>query len=136
MPNSFKPTDLHTVRDLADKAENCEPLSKELNSLPFPERLQLAQDIAKVIETDRLLDSNLPSIRLETAVDSGGQSHLVEMQCVSAAAAETKRVTDIYNLPGEIDQMNVSLDVKLRLDRADTNNWNTGGLHIYNPPKF
>jgi len=115
------------IRQLTNAAEKGAPLSDELNAMPFPQRLAVAVDIANLAARDKTADGGLPNIVLSTAVDNTGQTHLTDIACLGANNSRR----DIYNLPGRIDQQNVTEQVKLGLDRYHSMFLANGGREIF-----
>lgn len=114
------------ARDLADKSERGESLSTQLNSLPFQERLRMARSVQRLVDSDRAVNPNIPQLELTAQTDQVGCEHLVDMTVKTGG-----KVIDIYNLPGRIDSLKVSDQVKLNMDSSHSNYLKTGGREIY-----
>lgn len=125
MANGFETES--NARELADKSERGESLSTQLNSLPFQERLRMARSVQRLVDSDRQADPNIPQLELTAQTDQVGCEHLVDMTVKTGGG----KVIDIYNLPGRIDSLNVSDQVKLNMDSSHSNYLKTGGREIY-----
>ncbi|HEY9788181.1 MAG TPA: hypothetical protein V6D17_22525 [Candidatus Obscuribacterales bacterium] len=131
---------------ITERAQDCQPLSDELNQIPFAERLEIAKKLQETLGPGK--------IELKTANHEGWEQdekgewvfkkheHLLDIQCTT----KDGRKVDIYNLPGNIDQMPLrpgqsaehALKSKLNLDDMHSQNMRMGtpsGASIFYPPK-
>lgn len=123
MANEMSPdSDGALTSSLTEKAVRCEPLTQELNAIPYQKRLALVREMERIL-TER--DDAKISLEVKTGRDTQGDEHLVDLQCV----AESGRF-DIYNLPGTIEQQPILQELKLNLDRSHSRFLSTGGKEI------
>jgi hypothetical protein len=117
------------VETLVEKVKHFQPLSDELNSLPYQDRLSIAKAVEAKIDQERAPGDVLPKLVISTGTDSQGHEHLA-----SAQYTTTKSTADLYDLPGAIDNNPVELKSKLDLDSANSKNLQSCNLEPMVPP--
>lgn len=92
------------VERMTQSAERGENLSRELNSMSIPERLQMARQMDQLNEQRRQSNPNLPDLQITSTTDAGGTRHLQDIQAVRTNANMVSRMTgnnkvDVYDPP-------------------------------------
>jgi hypothetical protein len=109
------------VRTVTNKAERCENISNDLNSMPLAERVQFAKAMQDMNAADRQADKHLPKLDLTFGKDSAGTEHLLDAQCVKdPSAIVMKGKTDIYDLPRKAEMLYVD-SWRMAADSLDSN---------------
>ncbi|MBK9619664.1 MAG: hypothetical protein IPP57_23310 [Candidatus Obscuribacter sp.] len=116
------------VDTMVEKVKQFQPLSEELNAIPFEDRLAMARAVEKQIAKERAPGDLLPALVVLTGHDSRGHEHLTNAQYTTP-----KGTADVYNLPGKIGKQSIKQEFKLDLDSAHSMHLETGGKEILYP---
>lgn len=127
MTNQAASTDKQ-VDTMVEKVKQFQPLSDELNAIPFEDRLAIARAVETQIAKERAPGDLLPALVVSTGSDSRGHEHLTNAQYTTA-----KGTADVYNLPGTIDKQPIKQELKLDLDGTHSKHIATGGKEILYP---
>jgi len=119
------------VRRLAVEAERGHPLSDELNSYPFDQRLMLARQIASIVREDAASQPNLVKceLHLSTAYDKYNREHLVGMEYLSPEGPPRQ----LYHLPGKIESLQ-NQSMRLNFDTFYSNQIGNRGREYFPLP--
>jgi hypothetical protein len=123
MPNKAADSEFeNTAQQLTTKVEQHQKVSDELNSMPFQERLQMANRMASINEDHRSTDASLPKISLTVERDSGGQDHLTDMQAVTSRKMWFDKKEDVYDMPKKVEHnmFDYIADTRLARDILDS----------------
>ncbi len=116
------------VDTMVEKVKQFQPLSEELNAIPYQDRLALAKAVETKIAQERAPGDSLPALVVSSGTDSRGHEHLTNAQYTTP-----KGTADLYDLPGTIDKQPLKQEFKLDLDGAHSKHIKTGGKEILYP---
>ena len=116
------------VDTMVEKVKQFQPLSEELNAIPYQDRLALARAVETKIAQERAPGDSLPALIVSTGTDSRGHEHLTNAQYTTP-----KGTADLYDLPGTIEKQPLKQEFKLDLDGAHSKHIKTGGKEILYP---
>ena len=116
------------VETLVDKLKHNEPLTEELNSVKFEDRLNLAKEVKARMEQEQKQDASLPTLELTVGQDTQKRPHLVDIKSVASGKSR-----DLYDLPGKIEAQPLPIDLKLNLDAGHSRYLKTGGIESIRP---
>lgn len=108
------------AKQLTSQAERHEPVSDELNAIPFEERLTLARRMDEINATHRNSNPSLPDLELTVEKDFGGREHLMDMQAVEKGAYLwlIDKDTDVYDMPKGVEGKTTRKTLDIRHSEA------------------